>query len=186
MQRWLNKLTAMIKRSSLEQKEAPNSLQDARLVERVQKTISLVNHAMTESFGFHTAISSLIILSQHVQDSDPWTPTTQKCLEALVQMMIPFAPHWAHGALKTLGVHECKWPQLHSFSHSFVNESLHDYTLFLNQQRLGSLPIPSSLLPHQKALESFVLASNLIPPRVTIQKLIVSKKHAHIRLIQQN
>lgn len=67
-----------------------------------------------ESLSFNTAISTLMIFTNHLWTLPPTQGVPKQALEALVLLLSPFAPHvgeecWAHlGHTKSLAYHD--WP----------------------------------------------------------------------------
>jgi len=86
------------------------------LVRQTHITISKVTHDIEDDFGFNTAISSIMELVNTIYlYPDLGDPASREATEAVVQLLSPFAPHFAEELWQSLGhktmLEESPWPK---------------------------------------------------------------------------
>ncbi|ORZ06957.1 leucyl-tRNA synthetase [Absidia repens] len=116
MQRWLVKVLKLAQSSTGSNTTIP-ALDSMTQVERdvyrtTHQTIKQVTEAMTNTFGFNTAISDLIKLSNTITGSNLATdsPVYHHAVQSLVTMMSPMAPSMAEESWESLSLESSRNP----------------------------------------------------------------------------
>jgi leucyl-tRNA synthetase len=100
--RFLNRVWNLVE-GGIASPHAPGD--DAELRRRTHATIKRVTSDI-ESFKFNTAISALMELRNTLGKADPGSAAFQEGLEALIQLIDPFAPHFAQECRQKMGHEE--------------------------------------------------------------------------------
>jgi leucyl-tRNA synthetase len=124
---------------------------DGEVLRAMHKTIKKVTYDI-EKMAFNTAISNLMIFSNLLQALKEAPP--REAVEALVQLLSPFAPHVAEESWEILGhkksIAHSKWP---SYDEALCVETTAVVAIQVNGKVRGKVEIDKEL-PEEDALKA--------------------------------
>jgi leucyl-tRNA synthetase len=149
--------------------DAPNEVQERVMHQTIKKVASDI-----EGIRFNTAISQLMICMNEIVTGD--SPSVPKvCIETMVQLVAPFAPHIAEELWSRLGhsasVFESGFP---AYDESKTIENMVTLVLQVNGKVRDRLDVPKGL--SREELEKFATGNDKVAKHVgdmSIKKLIV-------------
>jgi leucyl-tRNA synthetase len=155
------------------------------------QTIKQVTDALTTSFGFNTAISDLIKLTNAISASDvaATSPIYQNAVRSLVTMMAPMAPCMAEESWEALspspqtGVFQQAWPLWEE--DALVKDTV-DCVIQVNGKTRLTVPIPASLVANADQVEQLTRATPQGQKWLgnhSVRKAIVAKNGALVNFI---
>lgn len=122
--RFLNKVYRVAKKVLKLQKEKPLKVEryrkeEKRLRAKIHSTVRDVTEDIQKDFGFNTAISFIMELTNHLDDyvsskKNTDTYLSKEAVEKIILLLAPFVPHFSEEVWHMLGnkdsVHTRKWP----------------------------------------------------------------------------
>lgn len=174
MRRWLNRLWRLVSFQPGGSFDVSAGARDAKaLISLCNDVIRQVRQDLEVRFAFNTAIAALMTLSNelrmHVSDESGATsslvshPSWSKSREALVVMLAPLAPHFAHEAWRMLGhqdgvsVFQQPWPkEIQDISggedKSSSKEQRMEFTVLVDGKKRGTLVVDAKILGDEQQL----------------------------------
>ncbi|SAM02498.1 hypothetical protein [Absidia glauca] len=197
MQRWLSKVLKLAHSCSTTTQDTAipplDTMTDAErdLNRTAHQTIKQVTDALTTSFGFNTAISDLIKLTNAISASDvaATSPIYQNAVRSLVTMMAPMAPCMAEESWEALspspqtGVFQQTWPLWEE--DALVKDTV-DCVIQVNGKTRLTVPIPASLVANADQVEQLTRATPQGQKWLgnhSVRKAIVAKNGALVNFI---
>ncbi|HVX58183.1 MAG TPA: class I tRNA ligase family protein, partial [Candidatus Saccharimonadales bacterium] len=116
--RFLDRVWTLVQEFLESPTEAKGNIDETALLATTHRTIKKVTEDL-EKLGFNTAIAAMMGLVNELyrakaNDGVAQTPAWRGCLEALIQMLAPFAPHIAEEMWHDMGheesIHVTNWP----------------------------------------------------------------------------
>ncbi len=115
---------------------------DAATMQLLHKTIKKVSEDIV-AFRFNTAISSLMVMANHLQGVPQLNRTT---LETYLILLSPFAPHMAEELWQVMGHDESialtVWPR---YAEEYLAEDAYTLTIQINGKMRGTLIVPTTM-----------------------------------------
>ncbi|KAI9011861.1 hypothetical protein CLU79DRAFT_839295 [Phycomyces nitens] len=162
MQRWISKVlklssTAGDARLSTEMPDIEKMTSEEREVYRMTHlTIKQVTESMSTSFGFNTAISDLIKLSNCVSGSkvEASSPVFQHAVQTIVKMMAPMTPTVGEECWEGLGekesVFQQEWPK---WEEKALEKDTVECMIQINGKTRLSVTLPAALVGNAEEIE---------------------------------
>jgi leucyl-tRNA synthetase len=154
--RFLNRVWRLVAEFAINQRSL-DTITDKNLRRAIHTAIKEISEDFGSDYQMNTAIAELMKLSNALQDSTNKTSATYKeGIEALLQLMAPFAPHIAAELWELLGhqtsIHKQSWL-------SFDPEALivDEITLVIqiNGKVRGNIQVPTAAGKDKSALEAY-------------------------------
>ncbi|KAI9336359.1 leucyl-tRNA synthetase [Obelidium mucronatum] len=208
MERWLSKCRKLVNIATTSPDGGGRTSHPADLDQEkdtlfvMNSTIHEVTTAMTKTYGFHVAISSLIKLSNHLDSVPPHiqssSPAFRLSVENLAKMVSPFAPAAAKDFHAQLYHHTKKeqpteWPIV---SEKDLKQKETTCIIMINGKTKGSMKIPIEAISNHQQVEQYALESDvgrqwlvIDPLKTTLtkkpefQKVLVMKEGSVINFV---
>lgn len=176
--RWMNRIWDLLRRDP---NELPNKVEDTQSIRqtnhKLHHTLEKVHNDL-DRFKFNTAISTLMEMSNHLMRS--WDKGTinsslwQECVEKMLIMLSPFAPHIAEELWELTGhkysIHNQSYPK---WDPDLTTEDIITLVVQVNGKLRDRIDVPASIL--ETEAKNMALGSLKIKPHIQnkdLKKLI--------------